>query len=527
MSMKKRVVIGLIRHPEYRKTAILQLMAEAWQAHGAACRTVYASELAAALNELDSSEIDEVVLYDDSLLGPVVPMDDMLSRAEAAKGWWVLASEAPMLGLPRGLWRRPEIQQALTDGGDPRSLSAVLGEGRELYDTTSMAALTAHPLLDEPLRMAEMGCPFFQHALFHRDYDDVIIANLGHQPMLFYNWLVRSRPDLLGPLWDFLLTNFHQIDIHRNLHQTYVLSTKSSLRENALRNVSEHKLLLVMHLYYTDKVDESSRFAARFPRETDVCITTNSEEKAKTIHKRFAPLGFNHLEIRIIENRGRDVSSLLVGAADLISSHEIVCFFHDKKVLQTKPGSIGLGFAEKLSENLFATADYVLNVVDLFAQNERLGLLCPPPPHHSDYYFTQGLDWGPNYQLTRDLADRLNLQVPIAPDKRPIAPLGTCFWFRSAAMKPLLAAGWKYEDFPPEPNNTDGTLLHAVERIYPFAVASAGYYPAYMLSDRWAKVEYSSLRYYVEGYNRVCSRHGIMNYQRNMRYELAARLGKH
>ena len=91
-------------------------------------------------------------------------------------------------------------------------------------------------------------------------------------------------------------------------------------------------------------------------------------------------------------------------------------------------------------------------------------------------------------------------------------------------LKPLSDVHWKYEDFPPEPNNADGTILHAIERIYSFACVEAGFYPAFAMSDRYAGIEYSSLRYYVRGFNQLCVNHGIMSYHKNMCEELDKRL---
>ncbi len=518
----ERIAVYVLRHQEYKNIAYTELMREQWKKVGVGFFRLSVAELS---DSLKTMKTDEVILYDDRLIGPFYSTAKLLHSDETvSSSWWRLAGNAPLIGLRKEVWRREDVQAALQSMDIVSSLTALLGESPELYDTASLSDLTERPMLDEPFKMVENGCPFFEHEVFHRDYDEVIISNLGHQGKLLYNWLCQHAEEWMGPIWDFLLSNFHQVDIYRNLHLSYVLPSKASDHEKAIRMIRKKGLLLVMHLYYPDKFEESYACAARFPKETDVCITTNTLEKADQIRKKFETLGFNKLDVRVIANRGRDVSSLLVGAVDLLDEHEIVCFFHDKKTLQTKPGSIGLGFADKLIENMFGSADYVLNIVNLFADNERLGMLSPPAPHHSDYYFTQGLDWGPNYELTRDLAERLGFTVPIAPDKMPIAPLGTCFWFRSKALKPLYDVGWKYEDFPPEPNNVDGTLLHAIERIYPFAAVNAGYYPAYVLTDRWAKVEYSSLRYYVEGYNKVCFKHGIMSYQRNMRNELIRRL---
>lgn len=46
----------------------------------------------------------------------------------------------------------------------------------------------------------------------------------------------------------------------------------------------------------------------------------------------------------VIQNRGRDVSALLVATKKFIMNYDYVCFMHDKKVTQLKPETIGYGF---------------------------------------------------------------------------------------------------------------------------------------------------------------------------------------
>ena len=100
--------------------------------------------------------------------------------------------------------------------------------------------------------------------------------------------------------------------------------------------------------------------------------------------------------------------------------------------------------------------------------------------------------------------------------KSPVAPLGTMFWFRPKAMQPLYAKDWEYNDFPPEPNGIDGSLLHAIERIYPFIVQQAGYYPAVAMTEEFAAIEYQNLHHYVQGYNRVMVGNGVGPYYKQM-----------
>ncbi|MFD2881109.1 rhamnan synthesis F family protein [Paenibacillus rhizoplanae] len=58
-----------------------------------------------------------------------------------------------------------------------------------------------------------------------------------------------------------------------------------------------------------------------------------------------------------------------------------------------------------------------------------------------------GCEWSNNFNTTVQLADKLKLKVNMDPNKEPIAPLGTMFWFRPKALATLINYEWKYEDF--------------------------------------------------------------------------------
>ena len=481
-------------------------------------------DLAQIIRYAREGQFEELILMTDELMGPVYSLEEILQRMDACQEQvWQLARQAPMFGVGADCWDALEGIGTLTDFTqvcDRKEISV-----KELYNTSDWKELTAVPMLDEPLALVrDRKCPFFLHEVFHRDYTDVITTTLGHQGQVFYQWLYRKSGWNIDLLWDYLLPTCHQQDYFRNLQLTYILPTRGANHTWLKSHLQEHKLALVMHLYYPDKLAESCAFASRFSENTHVIITTSDDVKKELIRKAFADSKFASLDVRVIANRGRDVSALLVGAAEVFDEYDYVCFFHDKKTLQTKPGSIGAGFAYRLQENMFATADYVCNMIQLFHQNHRLGMIAPPAPHHGDYFFTLGTDWGPNYERTRELARKLGFHAPIAANRMPVAALGTCFWFRGKALKPLSDVHWKYEDFPPEPNNADGTILHAIERIYSFACVEAGFYPAFAMSDRYAGIEYSSLRYYVRGFNQLCVNHGIMSYHKIMCEELDKRL---
>lgn len=94
-------------------------------------------------------------------------------------------------------------------------------------------------------------------------------------------------------------------------------------------------------------------------------------------------------------------------------------------------------------------------------------------------------------------------------------------------MKPLLKKEWSYSDFPKEPNKVDGTILHAIRRLYPFAAQQAGYYPAVVMSDFFAKIEYTNLTYYLRNFARIAAEHNIFSYHENVISIISNRLDEY
>ena len=54
-------------------------------------------------------------------------------------------------------------------------------------------------------------------------------------------------------------------------------------------------------------------------------------------------------------------------------------------------------------------------------------------------------------------------------------PLGTMFWMRSAALKSFVDLGLGWTDYPAEPLPDDGTILHALERLFGVVPALEGW----------------------------------------------------
>ena len=338
--------------------------------------------------------------------------------------------------------------------------------------------------------IAEKRCPIFKRRSFFHDYQDVMTQAAGNAALDLYEYL-RDHTDYDTDLiWQNALRTMNMADLMKNLHLDYVLPQSAGVPIPTNKRIA-----LVIHVYYMDLLDKTIEYITAMPEGCDIIITVGSQRNLQLVKERCEGLPY-HIDVRLIENRGRDVSALLIGGGKNLMQYDYVCFAHDKKVTQLSPQSIGDGFAYKCFENILASKEYVSNVIALFENNPRLGIAMPTPPNHADYFPGYTFPWGPNFVGTKEILSDLGFKnIPLDVTKEPVAPMGTMFWFRPKAFHGLLDREWKYSDFPPEPNKVDGTMLHFIERAYGYVPQGNGYYSAYIFSDRFARIEITNLSY--------------------------------
>lgn len=213
---------------------------------------------------------------------------------------------------------------------------------------------------------------------------------------------------------------------------------------------------VLLHAYYTELLPELVARLRHIPVPADVFVSTESEAKRPAIEAAFAawPGG---VDVRVIPNRGRNIAPQLIAFRDVFDSHELVLLLHTKRSLHTEELA---GWREATLESLLHSATAVRGIFEAFAQLPQLGMVAPriyPPvrPH---------MVWGETYPVCRDLAERLG--IALSPDSPLDFPAGAMLWVRSAALKPLLDLNLAYEDFAEEAGQKDGTLAHAVERLF-------------------------------------------------------------
>jgi rhamnosyltransferase len=338
--------------------------------------------------------------------------------------------------------------------------------------------------------------PIFKKRSFFHHYTDVLHNTLGEATVELLRFIEDETDYNTDLIWQSVIRTCALSDLvrcaqlNRILPRNYICDTPGTY--------GKLNTGLVFHMYYEDLFDENLSFVSNFPKESGVLITTNTFEKKALIEEKLKNIE-NECQVVVVENRGRDVSSLLIGAADFVFNYELICFMHDKKSTQVSPLSVGRSWSYKLNENTVASKEFVANVIGMFAKEKWLGMAFPTMPNHSLYSYHVGNGWTGNFSGTKKLLDDFGINVKINEHTLCVAPLGTCFWFRPQTLKKLYAgssgAGWSYHDFPKEPNETDQTILHVIERVYAYFAQDAGYYPVYLYNDKFAEIEMTNLEF--------------------------------
>jgi rhamnosyltransferase len=314
----------------------------------------------------------------------------------------------------------------------------------------------------------------------------------GNEAYKAIEYLEQKTDYDAGMIWDDILRNNHLSRIQARLQLEYILPENRLEREYTYKK----KIAVICHIYYADLVEECASYSENFPKDTDFYLSTTSEETLTEIHREYGKRNFNY-QVQVIPNIGRDAPALFVAYSHIVTNgdYEYICYFHDKKVPQSEYKEIGLQFKLRCFNSLFGTKSTVMNIINRFEDNPRLGVLTNPMPYTDTYFAAFSRTWKRNYENIKELADRIGLDIPLSMYRYEPSAYGTKLWFRAAALKKMLSHKFTFEDFEhATPDKHDCTISHAIERIYGIAAQDSGYYLAYALSNDQARSDLSNYR---------------------------------
>ncbi|PPF82490.1 hypothetical protein C5E07_12315 [Pseudoclavibacter sp. RFBJ3] len=477
------------------------------------------------------AEYDELILLNYTFFGPIFPFGEMFDRMDAqdVDFWGITSHEAvtphphhgvgSMAGHIQSHWIAVRRDMFLSDEyreywADMPMITSYFDsidrhEGRFTSYFASLGFVyelafpsedypSQHPIFDNISLMLDDRLPILKRRIFFHDPDyldrqaiigrDVTdrLERAGFPMDLIWSNVVRSaKPRVLH-------TNFSLLEILPDLEE------RDATGRELLERTQLGRTAVVAHLYYDELIDEIVDHAARVPGEVDLYVTTTDETKRAAIREAVARRGWgDRSDVRLVEsNRGRDISAFFVGCADVLRDerYEFIVKIHGKKSVQDG-WNAGQWFKRHLLENLLPSEGYAANLFALFQKHGTLGMVFPPVIHMG--YPTLGHAWFLNKGPAGKLLRQLGVSTPLD-DSTPVSPYGSMFIARREALRPIVDAGFTWDDFPGESGYQDGTLAHVLERIVSYAAHGEGFHTRTVMNTRMAAISHTFLEYKLQ-----------------------------
>lgn len=229
---------------------------------------------------------------------------------------------------------------------------------------------------------------------------------------------------------------------------------------------------VVVHAFYPELLPEILAAVRAAGFEFDLFVSC-PEHALPEIHSQLGRLAQTATLVRVVPNRGRDIAPFLgllpeIGAR----GYSTILKLHTKRSVHLEDGDC---WRTSLLDTLLAPASAQAALETLRA-SDGIGIVGPRAHILPLRPYTAR-----NLAQVRKLAVEMGATTEPGPDTRFIA--GSMFYARIEALLPLLRLRIDGTDFEPEVGQIDGTLAHAVERLFVVSAQLAGYRLGFVGAD--------------------------------------------
>ncbi len=458
------------------------------------------------------SAYDEVVLCNCSCYGPIYPFSEMFDEMGTRRvDFWGITEWPLNEGGYRGTWVlsyfmvfRPHLflshewkeywknlspvysREECIDKHETK-FTAYFAERGFSYDVYCPNTLDyIDPTIEAPDKLViEQRCPIIKRKAFCTDYCRFLPYRNGDASCIAIEYLKTKNLYDVDEILDDLIATQHGAFLQNCLQLHYVLP------DNFHTANLESRGAICFQMSFETQLDENFSLLLHVPQNMDIYIVTTAA-LLELVQEKVEKYGIQPVAVVEGENIAGALGALFKLKKELMA-YDCVCAIHDGSESTCLMSCAAVASWQFTTKAALASAAYVNNVVTLFEQTPRLGLLSPMKSLCGSYCGRYGQEWGLNYKNTESLLQHYGIDVPISEEVPPVAPLEGIFWFCPKALEKLLSLEFSEDCF--EKGNPDGTLYHAILRALPYFAQSAGYLSGEMISTAASTNQITNLSY--------------------------------
>jgi rhamnosyltransferase len=430
------------------------------------------------------SQYDSLTLMNDTCFGPIFDLDKTYTEMENTDAdFWGLTNN-----FYKGKNNSEHIQSYFLCFNKKVINSTVF---RLFWNKCKNETLVENVILKYEIRLTKiLKKAGFRYSVFHDKHSvpqiktnlvfrrpDIIIKE--HVPLL----KIKSFIDFSYPKYLINLlkneTNYPVSNIYNYFNEYYNPSVTFFIQDKLVNynidsNLCSPSIAIHFNINFIDIFKKYAYLLNNIIYKYDLFITTDTAEKKIEIGNFLndQPCNARLKEIYITPNHGRDILPWL-SLKGALESYDFVGHFHTKKS-SDQAEWVGVSWNDDILCPLLNNINHIINN---FIADNKIGIIIPEIP----YIFrkTFFLD----YIQDKTMQSLLNIiwgkfkckkQIDFKKLTNIIMPVGNMFWYRPAALKPLLEYEYLSADIPREPlPNT--TLLHGIERILVYLAWNEGF----------------------------------------------------
>lgn len=222
------------------------------------------------------------------------------------------------------------------------------------------------------------------------------------------------------------------------------------------------QMAVILNLYYEDLWEEIAVCLSNL-EDFDLFVSVRADLSPRMLERILSD--YPNAQLYAFANRGRDIGPFFEIMREVGTHHyPLICKIHSKKSLHRQDGE---AWRRDLLDKLLGQKA-VAGILAQFDRDPQLGLVGP-----RGHLLPGSTFWGSNEVLVRELLKRIGADALDIEGFSFFA--GSMFWFRPRALRPLFELGLCLDDFEPEKGQLDGTLAHAIERLFPFVLSVTGF----------------------------------------------------
>lgn len=453
------------------------------------------------------ASFEDLVLINDSIYGPFVPLNEVFEKMDAAKvDFWGITRHQAMpdtTDFIQTYFINFKIEKTLQDlllFFD--SMDSVVNKEMELshfLETkghTSAAFVKTDDIENQDPRLAESffmfypyfmvkerKCPFVSRYMF--SLDDKIMSLYGgeNQIFLFLEYIDGKYP--CEYIYGDLISQYNMYDLVHRLKLNFIL--KENIK--AQKHILCKRVAAFVYLYYEKDFLLYINRLRSLPKGISIYIYTDTEYKVNAISKMTYE---NRIKAKVnrVDGRGREWATFLNEISRVSCQYDYGVFLHDKSFHGNEFPTQAYAFRDLLWDNLIPSEDGVKQIIEIFESKQHIGLLLPPIVKHGSYFKYYINFWTSNYKNTIQLAHKLGIKADLIMEEVTPISIGGMFWFRVDALQKIFTSNMGRNVFCEEPMPMDGTLNHSLERIIPYVAQDAGYYSGIVITQRYLQVDW-------------------------------------